>query len=243
MQFLKHTYYRIKFHFQRTDKKSRIGIFTFVLLGMINAAAFNFHSFYNNLEYLEPFFNKSYVSFPLAIGITFFISYLFYRKNKPVQEMWNIKRGETIDSTITYTRQSSNTIRTIENAYVQKQQVNPRTIQLLTQSDLPSLIKICEENHTYLTNKEVRCIRMYVKFLSNYLKYLFNSTHTEMEDHNVQTDIAMSEGMIVNLLVDFRVKDKTIIDQLTQPLSNHIADKDTIQHREISQVLLGNTIL
>lgn len=240
---IKQDFFRMKFHLSRTDKKGKLLILSFILLGIINFLIFNYVQFIRFLEYVEPTIAKNYISLPIAIMITWVIAYVYHRKNKPVQDFWNTKRQETIDDVIIYTRQSSGAIRQVEELHHQGKSFPVGLGNSLMQNDLVALQQIAGLNYNYLTHKEVRQLGMYIRSIANYFGFLSRATNSQIQIDNLETDIVTAEHMIVDLLVSFKIIDKIIIDALTRPLSVYHVNDRIIQQRQISKDRIQRMLL
>lgn len=239
---IKKDFFRLRLHLNKTDKKSKFLISSFIFLGILNFIIFNYQGTVNFLEYNESYFAKTYVTLPIAILVTWLIAYLFHRKNKPVQDFWNTKRQETIEDVITFTRQSASSIRQVEELAHQGKSFPMGLVNSLTQNDLLALQQITNINYNYLTHKEVRKLGLYIRSVANYFRFLSRSSHSEIEINNLETDISTAENMIVDLLISFKITDKITIDGLTRPLSIYHANDSIIQHRKIDKNRIQNML-
>ncbi len=235
-------FYRFRFHFSKTDKKGRFLILSFVFLGILNFIFFNYERFIFYLERAEPYFEKTYVSLPIAILVTWVIAYFFHRKNKPIQNFWDTKRKETIDDVITYTRQSAGSIRQAEELYHQGKSFPTALGQSLMQNDLFALQQIASINYNYLTHKEVRKLGLFLRSIANYFGFLSKSSHSQIEINNLETDILTAEHMLVDLLISFKITNKITIDALTRPLSIYHVNDDIIRNRKIEKNRIANIL-
>lgn len=230
---LKHGFFRTKVHLNQTDKKGKLFISIFGSLGLINFIIFNYTQFIIFLEYTETYIAKSYISLPIAITITWAITYVYHRKNKPVQDFWNTKRQETIDDLIVYARQSAADIRTAEELQHQEKPLPVEIRDNLMQNDLLVLKQITDLNYNYLTHKEVRQLGLYITHVAHYFRFLSRTTNSQIQIHNLETSIIIAESMLVDLLISFRITDRIIIDALTRPLSRYHVNDNIIQRRKI----------
>ena len=222
---------RLKHHIGQTDNKGKLCIVLFLLFEVVIFAIFGYVEFINFLEYVEPHIAKNYISLPLAIIITLVIAHIYHNKNKPVQDFWNTKRRETIDDVIIFARQSAGDIRSKEELCYLDQQL-PRENSAVD-NNLAALQQIANINYNYLTHKEVRQLNMYVRSIARYLQFLSQRTHSEIQIHNLETDIVTAERMLSDILISFKITDKITIDALTRPLSVHHVTDDIRQQREI----------
>ena len=234
---------RIKFHLNRTDKKGKLLIMSFVFLEVLNYISFNYVEFIKFLENIEPYIAKSYVSLPIAILVTWLIAYVFHKKNKPMQNFWDTKRQETIDDVLTYARQSAGSIRQVEELHHQRKSFPTGLVNSLTQNDLFALQQIANINYNYLTHKEVRQLGLYIRSIANYFGFLSRMTNSQIQIDNLEKDILTAEHMLVDLLISFKIKDKIIIDALTRPLSTYHVNDNIIQNRKIEKYRIKNMLL
>ena len=75
---IKTNFYRLRFHLSKINKKGKLLIFSFIFLGILNFIIFNYERFVNFLEYIESYFEKTYVSLPIAILVTWLIAYFYH---------------------------------------------------------------------------------------------------------------------------------------------------------------------